>query len=268
MPQNSYKYCYHCGTQMEISDTYCPKCGADAPPPPKFCIICGKKLAPNTKFCLRCGFEQTLPEAVEELDDLNNVKYIFVRDNAGLSLYEQSLLISNEFNSDLLAGFTMAISNFSVELGKKGVRGLIFQEEKGTTSRMLAEVGEYVTVVAMMNYESRSVNKKLKLLVKRIEEDCAPILKNWKGNAAEIREKIEPIIEEVFKISRLRELEEKQKLNKTQRTTQTENETSTAEAASDQITDTNDQTKDNNTNVNPQYITKKDSQAQNGEIRL
>lgn len=227
-----------------------------------------KKLAPNTRFCLRCGFEQTLPEAVEELDDLNNVKYIFVRDNAGLSLYERPLLISTEFNADLLAGFTMAISNFSVELGKKGVRGLIFQEEKGLTSRMLAEIGEYVTVVAMMNYESRSVNKKLKLLVKRIEEDCTTILKSWKGNVAEMREKIEPIIEEVFKVSRLRELEEKQKLSETQRTTQTENETSTAETASDRITDTKDQTKDSNTNLNSQYVTKRNSQAQNGEIRL
>jgi hypothetical protein len=261
MTKNSYKYCYHCGTQMEVSDTYCPKCGAEAPPPPKYCIICGKKLTPNTRFCLRCGFEQTLPEDVEELDDLNNVKYIFVRDNAGLSLYEQPLLMSTEFNADLLAGFTMAISNFSVELGKKGVRGLIFQEEKGTSSRMLAEVGEYVTVVAMMNYESRSVRKKLKLLVKRIEEDCAPILKNWKGNVQEMREKIEPIVEEVFKVSRLRELEEKQKMNKTQKAASTENEPSTAETISNLITETNDQTKNDNTDVNPQYANKKNPRS-------
>ncbi|WXG40288.1 MAG: zinc ribbon domain-containing protein [Candidatus Freyarchaeum deiterrae] len=268
MPEDSYKYCYHCGTQMEISDTYCPKCGAAAPPPPKFCIICGKKLAPNTKFCSRCGFEQTLPESVEELEDLNNVKYIFVRDNAGLALYEQPLLISNEFNADLLAGFTTAISDFSVELGKKGIRGLIFQEKKGTTSRMLAEVGEYVTVVALMNYESRSVNKKLKLLVKRIEKDCATNLKNWKGNVAEIRQKIIPIVEEVLKVSRLQELEEQQKLGKTRSVTQTENETSTEETTSVQTADTNDQTKDNDTSVNSQYVTEKNRQARNGEIRL
>lgn len=236
MPEKSnYKYCYHCGTKMEVSDSYCPKCGAEAPPPPKFCIICGKKLAPNTKFCLRCGFEQPLPEAVEDLEDLNNVKYIFVRDNAGLALYEQSLLMSTEFNADLLAGFTTAISNFSVELGKRGVRGLIFQEEKGRTSRMLAEVGEYVTVVAMMNYESRSVKKKLKLLLKRIEEDCAPILKDWKGNVVEIREKIVPIVEEVFKISRLPELE-KQKLSETQKAPY--NDESLQEVTPDQTNDT------------------------------
>lgn len=268
MPErNSHKYCYHCGTQMEMGASYCPKCGADAPPPPKFCIICGKKLAPNTKFCLRCGFEQPLPEAVEELEDLNNVKYIFVRDNAGLALYEQSLLMSTELNADLLAGFTTAISNFSVELGKKGVRGLIFQEEKGTTSRMLAEVGEHVTVVAMMNYESRSVKKKLKLLVKRIEEDCAVFLKNWKGNVSEIREKIIPIVEEVFKVSRLTELE-RQKISETQKAPQNKNELLTGEVSPDQITNTKDQTKESDTEVNPQYLPEKENQAQNDEIRL
>ncbi|MEX2751962.1 MAG: zinc ribbon domain-containing protein [Candidatus Freyarchaeota archaeon] len=233
-----YKYCYHCGTEMEISDNYCPRCGEEAPKT-KFCIICGKQLALNTKFCIRCGFEQPLPEDLEELEDLNNVKYLFVRDNAGLALYEKSLLKSNEFNADLLAGFTTAISNFSVELGKKGVRGLIFEEEKGTTSRMLAEVGEHVTVVAMMNYESRSVKKKLKTCLKRIEEECAELFKNWKGNVAEMQTKIEPIIEEVFKVSRLKELEEQEKISKIQEPTQAENE-SQIEGASEELNTTNE----------------------------
>ncbi len=269
MPEKKrHKYCYHCGTEMEIGDSYCPKCGSEGPPPPKFCIICGKQLAPNTKFCLRCGFEQSLPEDVEDLEDLNNIKYIFVRNNAGLALYEQSLLTSNEFNADLLAGFTTAISNFSVELGKKGVRGLIFEEQKGTTSRMLAEVGEYLTVVAMMDYECRSVKKKLKLFLRRIEEDCANILKNWKGNAVEIREKIVPIIEEVFKVSRLPELEEKEKTIKSEKTTQVENESLAAEIISDQITNTNEQTKDSDTDVNQQNLPKEELPTENEEIRL
>ncbi|MGQ9720178.1 MAG: zinc ribbon domain-containing protein [Candidatus Jordarchaeum sp.] len=240
MPGNKrHKYCYLCGTEMEISDNYCAKCGAEGPQL-KFCIICGKQLAVNTKFCLRCGFEQPLPEELEEIEDLSNVKFIFVRNNAGLALYEQSLLTSKEFNVDLLAGFTTAISNFSVELGKKGVRGLIFEEKKGTTSRMLAEVGEQITVVAMMNYESRSVKKKLKLLLKRIEEDCAYILQNWKGNVTEIREKIIPIVEEVFKVSRLRELEEKEKNVEQEKTIIVDNETVVSEETSKEILTSNE----------------------------
>ena len=268
MPENKrHKYCYHCGTEMEIDNNYCPKCGEEAPLRPKFCIICGKQLALNTKFCLRCGFEQPLPQDIEDLEDLSNVKYIFVRNNAGLALYEQSLLMSNEFNADLLAGFTTAISNFSVELGKKGVRGLIFEEEKGTTSRMLAEVGAHLTVVAMMKYECRSVKKKLKLLIKRIEEDCADILQNWKGNAAEVREKIVPIVEEVFKVSRLQELKKKEK-TKPKKSSQAENEPLTPQVTSEEINNTNEQIQDNSNAINPQKISNEKFATNNEEIRL
>ncbi len=267
MPEKKrYKYCYHCGTPMEISDSYCPRCGAEAPPPPRFCIICGKQLAPNTKFCIRCGYEQPLPESVEDLEDLNNLKYIFVRDNAGLALYEQSLLTPDEFDADLLAGFTTAISNFSVELGKKGVRGLIFEEKKGTTSRMLAEVGEHVTVVAMMSYESRSVKRKLKLFLKRIEEECADLLKNWKGNVVEIREKIEPLVEEVFKVSRLKELEQKEKTSKPE-TAEIKEEQQASETITSQINSPTQQATETD-NVEPQNANEKDTLPEDKEIRL
>lgn len=268
MPENKrHKYCYHCGTEMEIGDKYCPKCGLEGPPDPKFCIICGKQLSLNTKFCLRCGFEQPLPQDVEDLEDLGNLKYIFVRNNAGLALYEQSLLTSDEFNADLLAGFTTAISNFSVELGKKGVRGLIFEEEKGTTSRMLAEVGEQLTVVAMMNYECRSVKKKLKLFLKRIEEDCVYILENWKGNVKEVRDKIQPIIEEVFKVSRLQELEEKEKNIKSEKHAQVEIEPLTT-VVSNEINKTSEPTNESEITINPPKEYKEDLTTKNEEIRL
>ncbi|MFB0562561.1 MAG: zinc ribbon domain-containing protein [Candidatus Lokiarchaeia archaeon] len=268
MPENKrHKYCYHCGTEMEIGDNYCPKCGLEGPPDPKFCIICGKQLSLNTKFCLRCGFEQPLPEDIEDLEDLSNLKYIFVRNNAGLALYEQSLLTSNEFNADLLAGFTTAISNFSVELGKKGVRGLIFEEEQGTTSRMLAEVGEHLTVVAMMNYECRSVKKKLKLFLKRIGEDCANILENWKGNVKEVREKIAPIVEEVFKISRLKELEEEKNI-KPEKPAQVENEQLITEVIQEEITNTTEPTQESESTINPQKTSEEALPTKNEEIRL
>jgi hypothetical protein len=107
----------------------------------------------------------------------------------------------------------------------------------------------------------------LKILVKRIEEDCATVLKNWKGNVSEIREKIIPIVEEVFKVSRLPELE-KQKIGETQKAPQNKNESLTKEATPDKITNTKDQTKESDTNVNPQSLPEKETQAQNDEIRL
>ncbi|MEM2135760.1 MAG: hypothetical protein QXG44_12980, partial [Candidatus Jordarchaeaceae archaeon] len=81
--------------------------------------------------------------------------------------------------------------------------------------------------------------KKLKTCLKRIEEECADLFKNWKGNVAEMQTKIEPIIEEVFKVSRLKELEEQEKISKIQEPTQTENEYQ-IEGASEELNTTNE----------------------------
>ena len=66
---SEYKFCPHCGAQIQVDKETCPNCyGVQPIMPPsaspsgrtKFCVHCGDSIDYNSEICPKCGVRQTV----------------------------------------------------------------------------------------------------------------------------------------------------------------------------------------------------------------
>ena len=66
---SEYKYCPHCGVQIQVEKVTCPNCKGIQPTripsispnlQTKFCVHCGESIDYYSELCIKCGIQQTV----------------------------------------------------------------------------------------------------------------------------------------------------------------------------------------------------------------
>ena len=66
---SEFKYCPHCGVQIQIEKVTCPNCKGIQPTripsispnlQTKFCVHCGESIDYYSELCIKCGIQQTV----------------------------------------------------------------------------------------------------------------------------------------------------------------------------------------------------------------
>ncbi|MFX1452727.1 MAG: hypothetical protein ACFFCM_17955 [Promethearchaeota archaeon] len=133
--------------------------------------------------------------SLKELEWREKVRHLYLINEGGASLYDQSFVTEETLQSDLIAGSISGISSLIQELTKSKER---VETIKQKDLKILLKYGKYVTAALIAEEDLEILHSKLKILINEFETLFQYILPKWKGDL-EVFSPVKVMVERIFK---------------------------------------------------------------------
>ena len=132
--------------------------------------------------------------SLKEIEWREKMRHLYLINEGGVNLYDQSFMVEEDLESDLIAGSISGISSLIQELTRSKERVEVIKQKD---LKILLKYGTYVTVALIADEDLEILHLKLKMLIEEFESLFQYVLPKWKGDL-DVFSPVKVMVERIF----------------------------------------------------------------------